>query len=65
MLHVLFNFAVGGLENGVVNLINRMTESNWRHGIIALTEVSPEFTQRVRRSDVTYWSLRKAPGHAL
>jgi sugar transferase (PEP-CTERM/EpsH1 system associated) len=65
VLHVLFNFAVGGLENGVVNLINRMAESNWRHGIIALSEVSPEFTQRVRRSDVGYWSMRKAPGHAL
>lgn len=65
VLHVVFNFAVGGLENGVVNLINRMAENNWRHGIVALSEVSPEFMQRVRRSDVPYWSMRKAPGHAL
>ena len=61
--HVVYRFDIGGLENGVVNLINRLPESRWRHAVLALTEVSSAFTQRVQRQDVQYLSLRKSPGH--
>lgn len=61
--HVVYRFDVGGLENGVVNLINHLPESSWRHAVLALTEVSSLFTQRVQRQDVQYLSLHKAPGH--
>ncbi len=61
--HVVYRFDIGGLENGVVNLINRLPESSWRHAVLALTEVSSAFTQRVQRQDVQYLSLRKSPGH--
>ena len=40
--HVVHRFDIGGLENGVVNLINRLPESRWRHAVVALTDVSPE-----------------------
>ena len=62
VLHVLYRFDVGGLENGVVNLINRMPADAYRHAILALTEVT-DFRQRIRRDDVQYISLRKPPGH--
>ena len=61
--HVVYRFDIGGLENGVVNLINRLPESSWRHAVVALTEVSPAFTQQVQRQDVQYLSLHKSPGH--
>ena len=61
--HVVYRFDIGGLENGVVNLINRLPESRWRHAVLALTEVSSAFTQRVQRQDVQYLSLHKSPGH--
>ncbi|MEO8187734.1 MAG: TIGR03088 family PEP-CTERM/XrtA system glycosyltransferase [Burkholderiaceae bacterium] len=61
--HVVYRFDVGGLENGVVNLINRLPESSWRHAVLALTEVSSLFMQRVQRQDVQYLSLHKSPGH--
>ena len=61
--HVVYRFDIGGLENGVVNLINRLPESSWRHAVLALTEVSPAFTQRVQRQDVQYLSLHKSSGH--
>ena len=32
--HVVFRFDVGGLENGVVNLINHMPEDAYRHAVI-------------------------------
>ncbi|WP_126445790.1 TIGR03088 family PEP-CTERM/XrtA system glycosyltransferase [Sulfuricystis multivorans] len=62
VLHVFYRFDVGGLENGVVNLINRMPEDAYRHAILALTEVT-DFKRRVQRDDVRYISLHKPPGH--
>lgn len=61
--HVVYRFDVGGLENGVVNLINRMPADRWRHAVIALTEIAEPFCARVTRPDVTYVALRKEPGH--
>lgn len=60
--HVVFRFDVGGLENGVVNLLNRLPPDAYRHVVIALTEVT-EFRNRVGRSDVRFIELHKAPGH--
>lgn len=62
--HVLYRFDVGGLENGVVNLINRLPADRYRHAVIALTEVT-DFSRRVQRDDVLYHSLRKPPGQGI
>ena len=63
IVHVVHRFSVGGLENGVVNLVNRMPD--WRHAIVALTEVADEFRGRLLREDVTCIPLHKGPGHAF
>ena len=60
--HILYRFAVGGLENGVVNLINRIPESEYRHVIISLTDAT-DFKQRITRTDVDIYCLNKKPGH--
>jgi sugar transferase (PEP-CTERM/EpsH1 system associated) len=65
IVHVVYRFAVGGLENGVVNLINGLPRGAWRHGVISITEVSPDFCSRVTRSDVTYQTLGKETGHLV
>lgn len=62
--HVVYRFDIGGLENGVANLINDMPSDAYRHVVISLTEVT-EFRWRVRRDDVEFIALRKPPGHAL
>jgi sugar transferase (PEP-CTERM/EpsH1 system associated) len=62
--HVVYRFDVGGLENGVVNLINRMPADRYRHVVIALTEVT-DFRLRIARDDVECIALHKKPGHAL
>ncbi|MCU7375678.1 TIGR03088 family PEP-CTERM/XrtA system glycosyltransferase [Paucibacter sp. O1-1] len=64
ILHVVYRFDTGGLENGVVNLINEMDPRAYRHAVLALTEVT-EFRQRVRRSDVQFIALHKPPGHGF
>jgi len=63
--HVVYRFAVGGLENGLVNLLNGLPRDAWRHAVIALTEIDPEFASRVTRKDVRMVELRKGPGHAF
>jgi len=65
VLHLVHRFTVGGLENGVVNLINRMSPQRWRHAVVALTEVDPGFARRIQRDDTTFVSLHKPPGQGL
>ena len=64
VLHVMHRFDTGGLENGVVNLINHMPSQAYRHAVLALTEVT-DFSQRIQRKDVEFISLRKPPGHGV
>jgi len=59
--HIVFRFDIGGLENGIVNLINGLPEQEFRHAVIALTEAG-EFQQRIRRNDVAVHALGKRPG---
>lgn len=64
LMHVVYRFDTGGVENGLVNLINHLPVSEYRHMVVALTEVTP-FAQRVRAADVEFVSLHKGPGHAF
>jgi len=64
VVHVIFRLAVGGLENGLVNLINWMPPERYRHAIICLTD-STEFKLRIRRLDTQIIDLHKQPGHDL
>ena len=64
VLHVMYRFDTGGLENGIVNLINHMPAHAYRHAVMALTEVT-DFSRRIQRDDVEFISLRKPPGHGV
>lgn len=61
---MVYRFDTGGLENGLVNLINHMPAGAYRHVVIALTEVT-EFRHRIQRDDVEFVALNKPPGHAI
>ena len=65
VVHIVHRFDTGGLENGVVNLINHLPARTYRHAVIALTEVDADFSRRVRRGDVDFVSLCKPPGHGV
>lgn len=49
---------MGGLENGLVNLINGMDASRFRHAIVCMTH-STDFERRIRRPDVIVHSLHR------
>ena len=60
--HVIHRLAIGGLENGLVNLINRIPEDRYRHAIVCMTDYS-DFSQRIRRKNVEIYAINKKPGH--
>ena len=64
IVHVLHRFVTGGLENGVVNLINHLPPARFRHAVVALTEIT-EFHRRVQVEDVRFIALNKPPGQGL
>jgi len=60
IVHIVFRFDYGGLENGVANLTNSISGGSFRHVIVALTEAT-EFSDRVNDS-VQIIALGKKPG---
>ncbi len=64
VVHVVYRFDIGGLENGVVNLINRMPRERFTHAVVSLTEIT-DFRKRVILDDVEFIALRKPPGHGV
>ncbi|MFA9460958.1 TIGR03088 family PEP-CTERM/XrtA system glycosyltransferase [Thiohalorhabdus methylotrophus] len=58
--HVVHSLGVGGMENGLVNLINRTPHRELRHVVICLAE----YTEFARRIDppVELYALNKRPG---
>lgn len=62
--HVVYRFDTGGLENGVVNLVNRLPAERFRHVVIALTEIT-SFSRRIERDNVELIAMHKPPGQGL
>jgi len=61
IVHVVYRLGVGGLENGLVNLINHLPAARYRHAIVCLTQAT-EFRQRIRRADVSVHEIHKRAG---
>lgn len=64
IVHIVYSFAVGGLENVIVQLINRLPADRFEHVVLSLTTIS-DFKNRVQRPDVRFIELCKPPGHAI
>ena len=63
--HVLHSFRIGGLENGVVNLINNLPHEQYRHSIICVTDYCPEYFKRITANNCQIFSLHKPPGKGM
>jgi sugar transferase (PEP-CTERM/EpsH1 system associated) len=64
VVHIIYRLDVGGMENGLVNLINHMPAERYRHAIVCLDQYT-DFRLRLRRSDVACYALHKRPGKDL
>ncbi len=59
ILHVIHHLRTGGLENGLVNLINHLPESRFRHAVACIEDFS-DFRLRVTRSDTPVIALHRS-----
>lgn len=64
IVHMMYSFSIGGLENVIVQLINRLPQERYQHMVMSLTSIS-DFRQRIQRNDVEFVELHKQPGHAV
>ena len=62
--HVILNLDIGGMENGIVNLINTMPAERYRHVVICLKGYS-DFRRRIHRDDVAIHALDRREGKSL
>ncbi|CCE24407.1 TIGR03088 family PEP-CTERM/XrtA system glycosyltransferase [Methylotuvimicrobium alcaliphilum] len=62
--HVIYKLTTGGLENGLVNLINTIPKNKYRHAIICMTNYT-DFKNRILRDDVEIYCLNKKEGKDL
>lgn len=62
--HVVLSLQPGGLENGVVNVINGLPAADFRSSVICLQEAGA-FAKRIRSSDVEVIAMGLKPGNDL
>lgn len=60
--HIIYSLSTGGLENGLVNIINRCPADRYRHVIICLT-TADDFATRITADGVQVIELHKREGH--
>src|SRR5476649_2176988 len=64
VVHLIYRLDFGGLENLLVERINRMPAASYRHAIVCLTDYTA-FADKITRPDVTLYALHKRAGLAL
>jgi sugar transferase (PEP-CTERM/EpsH1 system associated) len=57
--HIIHRLDVGGLENGLINLINRTPQ--YRHAVICMTDYT-DFSRRITHDAVGLYALHKRQG---
>ncbi|MEP4889836.1 MAG: TIGR03088 family PEP-CTERM/XrtA system glycosyltransferase [Aliiglaciecola sp.] len=65
IMHIIYRFDTGGLENGVVNLINRLDSQKYQHTIVTLKGYSELFCQRIETQNVQFFDLAKKDGNDI
>lgn len=59
VVHVLHHLFIGGMENGVVNLVNRLPRHEFDHTIVCIEDHS-EFASRIQRDDVRVIDMHRS-----
>jgi sugar transferase (PEP-CTERM/EpsH1 system associated) len=64
IVHVIYALSTGGLENGLVNIINRMPPGRYEHVIVCITSAD-DFANRITADGTRVIELNKREGHDL
>jgi len=65
IVHIVYAFATGGLENGVVNIINRLPEEKYRHTIVCVTDHDDDFFARITTNNIEIVDIDKPAGNGI
>lgn len=61
LVHLIHRLDTGGMENGLVNLVNRLPGSRYRHTIVSLTGIGP-IAKRISNPEVRIVAMERKPG---
>lgn len=64
IVHLIYRLDVGGMENLLIERINRMPAGAYRHAVVALTGYT-DFARRISKPGVEIHALGKQPGQSL
>jgi sugar transferase (PEP-CTERM/EpsH1 system associated) len=64
IVHLTYSLDFGGLETLLIERINRMPASAYRHAVVALTRTT-DFARKITKPDVGVYALDKQPGLSL
>jgi len=65
VFHLLYSFdEIGGLENGLINLINNLGNDIFTHIICSLTKIG-KIQDRIKVTNLRYYSLNKKEGNDI
>ncbi len=56
VVHIIYALGTGGLENGLVHVINGTPQERYRHAVVCLTRAEP-FARRIRQPGVQVYQL--------
>jgi len=59
IVHIIHHLVIGGMENGVVNLINRLPKDRFRHAVLCVEDFS-DFRQRIQDPEVEVIALHRS-----
>ncbi len=65
IVHIVFNFSTGGLENGLVNIINHLSKDKFQHSIICLKNFDQQFFERITNTETKIYALNKPSGKSV
>lgn len=65
IVHLIYRLDVGGMENLLVERINRMPAGAYRHVVVTLAGYSTQFARRISKPGVDVCALDKQPGLSL
>lgn len=61
VVHVLMSLDLGGMEHGVLNLLERLDRTHFRQTLVCLADVHQRIAPRLERAGVAWYALHKAP----
>jgi len=59
VVHVIHHLVIGGMENGLVNLINHLPHDELRHAVLCIEDYS-DFRERIQHADVSVVALHRS-----